>query len=46
LVVGTIRSRDWLHSTHGRKIEHAVELAGQNHPIAIVSEEHWANNLL
>ena len=46
LVIGTIGSRDWLHSTHGRKIEYAVELAGQNHPIAIVSEEHWADHLL
>ena len=46
LVVGTIGSTDWLHSTHGRKIEHAVELAGRNHPIAIVSEEHWVDHLL
>lgn len=46
LVIGTIGSTDWLHSTHGRKIEYAVELAGGNHPIAIVSEEHWADHLL
>lgn len=46
LVIGTIGSTDWLHSTHGRKIEYAVELAGQNHPIAIVSEEHWADHLI
>ena len=46
LVIGTIGSTDWLHSTHGRKIEYAVELAGQNQPIAIVSEEHWADHLL
>ena len=46
LVIGTIGSADWLHSTHGRKIEHAVALAGQQHPIAIVSEEHWVDHLL
>jgi hypothetical protein len=46
LVIGTIGSADWLHSTHGRKIEHAVELAGRRHPIAIVSEEHWVDHLI
>jgi len=46
LVVGTIGSTDWLHSTHGRKIEHAMELAGRDHPIAIVSEEHWVDHLI
>jgi NAD-dependent DNA ligase len=46
LVIGAIGSRDWLHSTHGRKIEHAVDLVSRHFPIAIVSEEHWADNLL
>lgn len=46
LVIGTIGSTDWLHSTHGRKIEHAVELATKGYPITIVSEEHWADHLL
>lgn len=39
LVVGTVGSRDWLHSTHGRKIERAVQLREGGNPIAIVSEE-------
>lgn len=42
LVIGIIGSRDWIHSTHGRKIETAVTLreSGKT-PISIVSEEHW-----
>lgn len=46
LVIGDIGSRDWLHSTHGLKIERAAALASDGHPIAIVSEEHWADHLL
>lgn len=45
LVVGSIGSTDWIHSTHGRKIEAAVELRAADHPIRIVSEEHWARFL-
>jgi NAD-dependent DNA ligase len=41
LVVGDIGSRDWAHSTHGRKIERALELQWASRPIAIVHEEHW-----
>jgi NAD-dependent DNA ligase len=42
LVVGMIASPDWVQSTHGRKIEAAVEIreAGRR-PISIISEEHW-----
>lgn len=42
LVIGIIGSRDWIHSTYGRKIETAVTLreSGKT-PISIVSEEHW-----
>ena len=46
LVIGTIGSRDWLHSTHGRKIEKALSLAEGGHPIAIISEEHLADHFL
>lgn len=46
LIIGTIGSRDWLHSTHGRKIEKAISLAERGHPIALISEEHWADHLL
>ena len=45
LVIGSIGSTDWMHSTHGRKIEYAVELKNKGVPVAIVSEEHWANYL-
>lgn len=45
LVIGTIGSSDWIHSTHGRKIERAIDLREKGAPIAIVSEEHWASFL-
>lgn len=41
LVVGEIASLAWIHSTHGRKIEAAVEVRGQGHPLAIIGEQHW-----
>ncbi len=40
LVIGSLGSMDWLHTTHGTKIRKAVEYA-QKCPIAIVSERHW-----
>lgn len=46
LIIGNIGSTDWLHSTHGRKIEKAVSLVEQGLSIAIISEEHWADHLL
>lgn len=46
LVIGSMSSSDWLHSTYGRKIEKAVILAERGHPIALISEEHWADHLL
>lgn len=45
LVIGSIGSRDWIHSTHGRKIEKAVELRQEGNPIRIVSESHWVKFL-
>lgn len=45
LVIGTLGSTDWIHSTHGRKISHAVELAQNGMPIALVSEQHWTTHL-
>ncbi|MFZ5375116.1 MAG: BRCT domain-containing protein [Campylobacterota bacterium] len=42
LVIGIVGSRDWIHSTHGRKIEAAVMIRESGKaPISIVSEEHW-----
>ncbi len=45
LVIGLIGSSDWLHSTHGTKIENAVKLKGNGSLISIVSEEHWSTYL-
>lgn len=42
LVIGTIGSRDWYHTTHGWKIEQAVSLREQGIPIAIIGEDQWA----
>lgn len=41
VVIGFIGSPDWIHSTHGRKIEAAIEYRDAGHPISIVSEDHW-----
>lgn len=41
LVIGEIGSRDWAHSTFGRKIQKAVEYRAKGVPIKIISEEHW-----
>lgn len=43
LVIGTFASRDWIHSTYGRKIEKAMEYRDSGQAIAIISEEHWAD---
>jgi NAD-dependent DNA ligase len=45
LVIGTFGSRDWVHTSFGRKIEKAVEyrhLAGAPY---IVGEDHWVKCL-
>ncbi len=42
LIIGIVGSRDWIHSTYGRKIESAVEIRESGKTsISIVSEEHW-----
>ena len=46
LIIGTLGSSDWLHSTYGRKIEKAVAMAERGNPIALISEEHWADHLI
>lgn len=40
LVIGITASRDWAHSSHGRKIETA-----RQRNVKIVSEEHWVQCL-
>lgn len=45
LVIGGVASRDWVHSSYGRKIEKAVEDRARGSGIAIVSEAHWVLHL-
>ncbi len=45
LVIGGLASRDWIHSTHGRKIEKALQMKKKGLRCSIVSEEHWAASL-
>jgi len=45
LVIGSHVSRDWLYTSYGRKIERAIELRNDGHPIAIISETQWKENL-
>lgn len=44
LVVGTFCSTDWLHTSYGLKIKKAAELRDTGLPIAIISEDHWAQS--
>ena len=46
LVIGVIGSRDWIHSSFGRKIEKAVGYRTKGHPLAIVAEEHFLKALV
>lgn len=41
LVIGTLASRDWMYSSHGRKIERAVEYRKKNGKPIILAEEDW-----
>lgn len=45
LIIGAIGSRDWIHSSYGRKIEAAVQLREAGARIAIVSEMHWKESI-
>lgn len=45
LVIGLMGSRDWKHSTFGRKIEAAMEYREKGCRVAIIGEEHWTNCL-
>lgn len=45
LVIGTLGSRDWIHSSSGRKIEKAIELRSSGAPIRIVTEGHWVQSV-
>lgn len=45
VIVGEVGSRDWLHSSYGRKIQDAMDLRNQGAPISIVPERHWVSSL-
>ena len=44
LVIGTLGSEDWAHTSYGRKIERAVELKQKGFGLFIVSEDYWAQH--
>ena len=41
LVIGTLASRDWRFTSHGRKIEKALSLKNSGKPIVIINERTW-----
>jgi NAD-dependent DNA ligase len=41
LIIGNKNSSAWMQSSFGRKIEKAMKLKDDGHPIAILSEDHW-----
>lgn len=41
LVIGTMSSPDWIHTSYGRKIEKAMELRDLNDSPQIISEDTW-----
>ncbi len=43
LVIGTLASRDWRYSSHGRKIEQALKLKEKGHQIYIITERTLLN---
>lgn len=45
VVIGELGSRDWISSNAGTKIQRAVSLREEGHPLAIVSEAHWVRSL-
>lgn len=45
LVIGMLVTPDWAHSSHGRKIEKAVEYRNSGYPVRIVGEETWVKAL-
>lgn len=45
VIVGAVGSRDWMHSSFGRKIETAAGFREAGARIAIVSEQDWARAL-
>lgn len=45
LVIGAYATESWKHSTFGNKILQASAWREEGRPVAIVSEQHWAQHL-
>ena len=45
LVIGTLSSREWAHTSHGRKIEKAIDYKNKGRSVLIISEEQWVKYL-
>lgn len=45
LIIGTNVSPHWAHTSYGRKIEQAIELQKNGHPIRIISERKWNDSM-
>lgn len=46
LVVGALSSRDWKQTSHGRKIEKAIELRDSGQNIILLHEDTWVKCLI
>ena len=42
-MLGTYVTDSWAHENFGRRIEKAMQYRDSGVPLAIISEEHWAN---
>lgn len=45
LVIGTLTSREWAHTSFGRKIEQAMDYKKKGAEIRIINEEQWVQFL-
>ena len=45
LVIGTMSTRAWAHTSFGRKIEKAVQLQREGCPLVIIDEKSWVAEL-
>lgn len=41
LIIGSLASRDWMFTSHGRKIEAAIKAKDKGQDIQIINEEDW-----
>ena len=41
LVIGSFASRDWVGTSHGRKIEKALHYQNKGNPVVLLTEETW-----